>query len=83
MLIITEALGNIIDHIFYGAVIDFLDFHLYGYHWPTFNVANSAIVIGIMTLFIISYIEEKKKKIIWNIVLYLFCYFFFLQLPKQ
>ena len=82
MLIITGALENIIDHIFYGSVIDFLDFHLYGYHWPTFNVAKSAIVIGVMTLFIISYLEEKEKKI-WNIVLYLFCYCFFLQLPQQ
>ena len=62
-LIIAGALGNIIDRILYGAVIDFLDFHLYGYHWPAFNIADSAIVIGVMTLFIISYLEEKEKKI--------------------
>lgn len=60
--IIAGAIGNIIDRIFYGAVIDFLDFHLYEYHWPAFNIADSAIVIGVVTLFIISYLEEKEKR---------------------
>ena len=60
--IIAGAIGNIIDRVFYGAVIDFLDFHLYEYHWPAFNIADSAIVIGVVTLFIISYLEEKEKR---------------------
>jgi signal peptidase II len=57
-LIISGAIGNIIDRIVYGAVIDFLDFHLCGYHWPAFNIADSAIVIGAAILFFISFGEK-------------------------
>ena len=57
-LIISGAIGNIIDRIVHGAVIDFLDFHLYGYHWPAFNIADSAIVIGAAILFFISFGEQ-------------------------
>jgi signal peptidase II len=49
-LVIGGALGNVIDRIRFGAVFDFLDFHLAGYHWPAFNVADSAIVIGAAVL---------------------------------
>ena len=45
-LILGGALGNVIDRLLYGAVVDFLDFHAYGYHWPAFNVADSAITCG-------------------------------------
>jgi signal peptidase II len=45
-LILGGAIGNLIDRVVYGYVIDFLDFHLAGYHWPAFNVADSAIVMG-------------------------------------
>lgn len=45
-LILGGALGNIIDRAVYGFVIDFLDFYLADYHWPAFNIADSAIVIG-------------------------------------
>lgn len=57
-LIISGAIGNIIDRIIHGAVIDFLDFHLCGYHWPAFNIADSAIVIGAAILFFISFGEK-------------------------
>ncbi|MFP4097730.1 MAG: signal peptidase II [Alphaproteobacteria bacterium] len=46
-LVIGGALGNVIDRLRFGAVIDFLDIHLYGYHWPAFNVADIAVVSGI------------------------------------
>jgi signal peptidase II len=45
-LILAGAVGNVIDRVRFGAVVDFLDFHAFGYHWPAFNVADSAIVIG-------------------------------------
>ncbi|MCW8916826.1 MAG: signal peptidase II [Magnetovibrio sp.] len=44
--IIGGALGNVIDRFRFGAVTDFLDVHVLGYHWPAFNVADSAIVVG-------------------------------------
>ena len=45
-LMIGGAVGNMADRFSYGAVVDFLDVHAAGYHWPTFNVADSAICIG-------------------------------------
>lgn len=45
-LILGGAIGNLIDRVAYGHVIDFLDFHLRGWHWPAFNVADSAITVG-------------------------------------
>jgi signal peptidase II len=45
-LVIGGALGNVVDRLRYGAVVDFLDFHAAGYHWPAFNVADAAICIG-------------------------------------
>lgn len=45
-LILGGAIGNLIDRIAYGHVIDFLDVHVYGWHWPAFNIADSAITIG-------------------------------------
>ncbi|MBM9536409.1 signal peptidase II [Desulfobulbus alkaliphilus] len=50
-LVAGGAVGNMIDRIRFGFVIDFLDFHIGSYHWPTFNVADSAIFIGV-SLFI-------------------------------
>jgi signal peptidase II len=44
---LAGALGNMIDRLRFDAVVDFLDFHLAGYHWPAFNVADSAISVGV------------------------------------
>jgi signal peptidase II len=49
-LILGGAIGNVIDRVWVGAVIDFLDFHAAGYHWPAFNVADSAITCGAVIL---------------------------------
>lgn len=49
-LILGGALGNVIDRVLYGAVVDFLDVHAAGYHWPAFNVADSAITLGVVLL---------------------------------
>jgi len=46
-LILGGAIGNLIDRLRFDAVVDFLDFHLAGYHWPAFNVADSAITVGV------------------------------------
>ena len=49
-LILGGALGNVIDRLRFDAVVDFLDFHLAGYHWPAFNVADSAITVGVVLM---------------------------------
>lgn len=51
-LILGGALGNVIDRLRFDAVVDFLDFHLAGYHWPAFNVADSAISIGVALMLV-------------------------------
>jgi signal peptidase II len=45
-LVLAGAIGNLMDRVFRGYVIDFLDFYIHGYHWPNFNVADSCITIG-------------------------------------
>jgi signal peptidase II len=59
-LILAGALGNLIDRVFRGYVIDFLDFHVRGQHWPYFNVADSAITVGALLLFI--FLWRKKPE---------------------
>ena len=53
--------GNMVDRIFRAAVIDFLDFHIAGYHWPAFNVADSAICVSIAILLYIQLFPSKKS----------------------
>lgn len=61
-LILGGALGNVIDRILYGHVIDFLDFHYAGWHWPAFNVADSAIVGGAILLVLDELLRVRRSK---------------------
>lgn len=58
-LILGGALGNLIDRIFYGYVIDFFDFHLGGWHFAAFNVADAAISIGAGLLLLTMFVSKK------------------------
>jgi signal peptidase II len=58
-LIFAGALGNAHDRILYGSVVDFIEVHIFRYHWPDFNVADSAIVIGACMLFLDSMLGTK------------------------
>lgn len=49
-LIVGGAVGNVIDRIRHGAVVDFLDFHIGYWHWPAFNLADSAICLGVVVM---------------------------------
>jgi len=59
-LIIGGAVGNIIDRVLIGAVVDFLDFHVAGWHWPAFNVADTAICIGAAGLIFDSIFSKEE-----------------------
>jgi len=61
-LIFAGALGNLIDRIRFGEVIDFLDVHWHQYHWPAFNMADSAITVGVALLLIDIWREERQQK---------------------
>jgi signal peptidase II len=60
-LVIGGAVGNVVDRLRYGAVIDFLDFHLAGFHWPAFNLADSAITVGVGILLVDALIGKRTK----------------------
>lgn len=60
-LLLGGAIGNLIDRLSYGEVVDFLDFHISSYHWPAFNIADSAISIGIGLMALELLIKDHKK----------------------
>ena len=60
--IIAGAIGNLIDRIFLGAVIDFLDFMIGNFHWYVFNLADSYVTVGMALVLIDSIILEKKRQ---------------------
>jgi signal peptidase II len=61
-LIFSGAVGNLIDRIRLGEVIDFLDFYVSNHHWPAFNVADSAICIGVALLALDMLHEERRNR---------------------
>jgi signal peptidase II len=60
-LILAGALGNVHDRIVYGSVVDFIEVYIFSYHWPDFNVADSAIVIGACLLLLDSMLPKKHE----------------------
>lgn len=61
-LILGGAVGNVIDRIAYGHVIDFLDVYYQNHHWPAFNIADSAICVGAVLMIWLSFTEAKAEK---------------------
>jgi signal peptidase II len=61
-LILAGALGNVHDRIAYGSVVDFIEVHIYTYHWPDFNVADSSIVVGACLLMLDSLLPRKSDQ---------------------
>ncbi len=59
--VIGGAIGNVVDRVRYGAVVDFLDFHIGNLHWPAFNIADSFVFIGVVVLCVYSMFFEQKK----------------------
>ena len=60
-LIIGGAIGNVIDRLRQGKVVDFIDFHVKQWHFPTFNVADMAVSIGVFILILCLFLYEEKK----------------------
>jgi signal peptidase II len=62
LMILGGALGNVYDRIFYGAVPDFIDFHIGNFHWFIFNVADIFITLGVIFMIIIEITDNNKNK---------------------
>lgn len=65
VLIVSGAIGNVIDRVRFGAVADFIDLHVAGIHWPAFNVADSGIVLGGL-LMILYASTNKNENLLWG-----------------
>jgi signal peptidase II len=61
-LILGGALGNVHDRILYGSVTDFIEVHIFTYHWPDFNIADSSIVTGACLLLLESLLPRKQAE---------------------
>ena len=61
-LILGGALGNVHDRIAYGSVVDFIEVHIFQYHYPDFNIADSCVVVGACLLFLDSLLTQRKSE---------------------
>jgi signal peptidase II len=61
-LIVGGAIGNVVDRLRLGAVIDFLDLHVAGWHWPAFNVADSAITLGVLVIIFAELLSKRSSQ---------------------
>ena len=62
-LVLGGAIGNLVDRVFYGYVIDFIDVYYASWHWPTFNIADSSITIGAALLLLDAFTGHKKDEL--------------------
>jgi signal peptidase II len=60
-LILGGALGNLVDRLLYGQVVDFVDLHAFGWHWPAFNVADSGITVGAGLVILEGFLQRDGK----------------------
>jgi signal peptidase II len=60
--LIGGAVANVIDRARFGAVFDFIDVHVAGWHWPAFNLADSAITVGVVALLVDSLLRERQSR---------------------
>lgn len=61
-LIAGGAVGNLIDRVRLGAVTDFLDVYYSNHHWPAFNLADSAITVGVGIFLVVNFLQTQKEK---------------------
>ncbi|MGG3451399.1 MULTISPECIES: signal peptidase II [Bacillaceae] len=61
-ILLGGAIGNFIDRLFRGEVVDFIQTFIFGYHFPIFNIADAALTIGVLLLFGAMFIEDRKGK---------------------
>ena len=61
-LVLGGAVGNLIDRLRYGMVVDFLDVHVFQYHWPAFNAADSAISIGVSLMILDMLLDWRRER---------------------
>lgn len=61
-LILSGAIGNVIDRLLYGHVIDFIDVYYQQYHWPAFNIADSAITVGVVIMLLSAFFDGKERE---------------------
>ena len=62
-LIFAGALGNVHDRIAYGSVVDFIEVHIFSYHWPDFNIADSSVVTGACLLLLDTLLPKKTRSV--------------------
>jgi signal peptidase II len=61
MMVLGGAIGNMVDRVRLGYVVDFIDVHYQGWHWPAFNLADSFIVVGVVLLLIEGFIPRRSQ----------------------
>jgi len=61
-LILGGAIGNLVDRLMYGHVVDFVDLHAFGWHWPAFNIADSGITVGAGLVILEGFLQREARE---------------------